>query len=385
MRILVLSVDRDDDFGVKTGLNSPFIGRDENIEAALALGIKDAEDSDVNTCLAAIGLYDEMLKKGIDVHLATICGDVKVGYESDLVLVTQLETVLDRIKPDRVVLVSDGAEDEYIYPMIFSRVKVDSVRRVWVKQAPTVEGTYYIIMKMLRDDKMRKRIMIPVALMLAVVGALALIPRVLELNDTPEDLSIIANMTWGMLCLILGVYLMGYAYKVGERTKAWASRTESAVRSGSQMIPFATIAVIFFFMGIFFGYDSAVSDPYDELGVQASKFLNGVLWMWVFSALAFETGRFINLYLSRSKIYWQYLVASLTILASGFIVQGALDASMFFLNEENPGETIIVLEFIAGFLLAGFGGILNVTLRNLSNSKREKKCEAVEIIEYPEA
>jgi putative membrane protein len=382
---LVLSVDRDDDFGVKTGLNSPFIGRDENIEAALALGIKDAEDSDVNTCLAAIGIYDEMLKKGIDVHLATICGDVKVGYESDLVLVTQLENVLDKIKPDRVVLVSDGAEDEYIYPMIFSRVKVDSVRRVWVKQAPTVEGTYYIIMKMLRDDKMRKRIMIPVALIMAVVGIFAMIPRVLELDESPQDLSIIANMTWGMLCLILGVYLMGYAYKVGERTKAWAVRAEGAVRSGSQMIPFATIAVIFFFMGIFFGYDNAVSDPYADTVVQVSKFFNGVLWMWVFSALAFETGRFISFYLSKAKVYWQYIVASLTILASGFIVQGALDASLFFLDEKNVGETMILLEFVAGFLIAGFGGLLNVTLRNRSNGKGEKKVEVAEIIEYPEA
>ena len=32
MKILVLSVDRDDDFGSKAGLNSPFVGRQENID-----------------------------------------------------------------------------------------------------------------------------------------------------------------------------------------------------------------------------------------------------------------------------------------------------------------------------------------------------------------
>ena len=41
MKILVLSVDRDDDFGVKAGMNSPFIGRQENLDAAIALGMKD--------------------------------------------------------------------------------------------------------------------------------------------------------------------------------------------------------------------------------------------------------------------------------------------------------------------------------------------------------
>jgi len=382
LRVLVLSVDRDDDFGVKTGLNSPFIGRDENIEAALALGIKDAEDSDVNTCLAAIGVYDEMIKKGIDAHLATICGDVKVGYESDLVLVTQLETVLDKIKPDRVVLVSDGAEDEYIYPMIFSRVKVDSVRRVWVKQAPTVEGTYYIILKMLKDDKMRKRIMIPISLIMVVIGIFALIPRLIELNETPDELGIIANMTWGMMSLILGVYLFLYANKAGERTKAWFVNTANAVRSGSQMIPFATIAVIFFLMGIFFGLDGINGET--NPSVQIIKFLDGVLWMWVFSGLSLEMGKFINLYISKTTVFWQYIVASLTLLASSFIVQGALDASLFFLDEQAVGESVIVLEFVAGFLIAGFGGLLNVTLKNISNRNEETPKEP-DVIDYPEA
>lgn len=382
---MVLSVDRDDDFGAKTGLNSPFIGREENVEAALALGIKDAEDSDVNTCLAAIGIYDEMIKKGIDAHIATICGDPKVGYESDMVLATQLETVLERIKPDRVILVSDGAEDEYIYPMVFSRVKVDSVRRVWVKQAPTVEGTYYILVKMMKDDKIRKRILTPIALIMSVVGAFALIPRFIELSENPEDINVLANMTWGMLSLILGVYLLGYAYKVGERTKAWLYRTANAVRSGSQMIPFAIFAIIFFFMGIFFGYDYATTDPDDDPVVQVTKFMNGVLWPWTFSALSFETGRFINYYLSRSKVYWQYMVAAVTVLATGFIVQGALDATFFFLKEPNVGETMIFLEFIAGFLLAGFGGLLNVTLRNVAEKKGEDVCNKVETIDYPEA
>ena len=105
MKVLVLNVDRDDDFGVKAGMNSPFIGREENLEAAIALGLKDAEDCDVNTLLSALSIYDEMTKKGIDVEVATICGDPKVGFESDLALATQLENVLETIKPERVILI----------------------------------------------------------------------------------------------------------------------------------------------------------------------------------------------------------------------------------------------------------------------------------------
>jgi len=384
MRILVLSVDRDDDFGSKAGQTSPFIGREENIEAAVALGLKDPEDSDLNTVLAAVSIYEEMLKKGIDAHIATVCGDVKVGYESDLVLATQLENVLNQIKPDRVVLVSDGAEDEYIYPMITSRVKVDSVRRVWVKQAPTVEGTYYILVKMMQDDKVRKRILTPVGLMLAVIGIFSLIPLVWTFYHTDDQIGTIAQMTWGMLATVLGLYLIGYAFKIGERTKDSLTRMGRAVRTGSQMIPFAIITVILFIMGIILGLNNVNTNPSSDFTIQTIQFAEGVLWLWAFSFISFETGRFISFYLNHSTVYWPHIVATLTVFASGFIIQGAIDASLLFLKQTNVGEAVIFLEFVAGFLLAVFGTLLNISLRSVS-SKANVPIEKPDTIEYPEA
>src|SRR3972149_6031607 len=108
MKTLVLCVDRDDDVGVKTGIKGPFVGRDDNLAAATKLGLADPEDSDVNAILAAISLHDDLVRKGIDVEIATICGDVRVGSASDLVLVQQLDQVLEEVRPDRAFLVADG-------------------------------------------------------------------------------------------------------------------------------------------------------------------------------------------------------------------------------------------------------------------------------------
>ncbi len=302
VKVLVLCVDRDDDFGSKTGLKGPFVGRQKNIEAALALGLKDPEDSDVNTLLAAIGIYEEMLKKGIDAEIACILGDVKVGYESDLVLVNQLEAVIEQVKPDRAVLVSDGAEDEFIYPMIFSRVKVDSVRRVYIKQAPTVESTYYTMVKMMKDDKIRKRILTPIGLIFLVIGVFSLIPKFLALASQPDDLDVIASLTWGMLSLVIGLYLLAYAYKVGERTRSGVGRMVRAVRSGSQMIPFIIVSSILLIIGLFLGYSYANEDPNLDLTVRSLLFVAGVLWLWVFSILTYETGRFVSYYLANGRV-----------------------------------------------------------------------------------
>lgn len=380
MTILVLSVDRDNDFGEKAGISGPFIGREENLNAAIALGLKDAEDSDTNTLLAAISIYDEMVKKGMDVEVATICGDIKVGYESDLTLTTQLENVLEVVKPERVILVSDGAEDEYIYPIISSRVKVDSVRKVFVKQVPSVEGTYYIILKTLQDDKMRKRILTPIGLILALFGFFSLLPKLYTLY-MDGDPGTVSEMAGGAIALVLGIYLISYAYRVGDRTRNWAIRTGRAVRSGSQMIPFAVLSVVFVIAGLTYGLDAAISDPDADLVLQIIIFLSANLWMWVFAIFCYETGRFLNHYLSKGKVYWTYLVVSVSVFAIAFIMQGALDATEFFLGYRNYDPGIIILEMMTGFLLAVFGGLLNTSLRSMTGQSADEEKEVSETAE----
>src|SRR6266568_2862100 len=138
MKTLVLCVDRDDDIGAKTGIQGPIVGRDANLAAAMRLGIADPEDSDVN----ALSIYDGYRKENPDAEIATICGDVHVGTVSDIALTRQPDQILRDVRPERVFLVSDGAEDEAFSPIISSRIRVDHVRRVYVRQTPTAESLY---------------------------------------------------------------------------------------------------------------------------------------------------------------------------------------------------------------------------------------------------
>ena len=381
MRTLVLCVDRDDDFGAKTGLNSPFIGREENLTAAMSLGVKDPEDSDTNTVLAAISLYDEMLKKGMDVAIATICGDVHVGYQSDLVLSTQLETVLKEVKPDRAVLVSDGAEDEFIYPVISSRVKVDSVRKVYIKQAPTVESTYYILIKMLNDDKIRKRILVPIGLALLVFGVFALLDPLMSLFNSEDGVSF-TTMGLAMIWAVVGLYLLLFAYKVGDRARVWWTNARRAIYSGSTLVPFIVLALLLTLLGIMYGLDAALVDPDDDPLLKVLLFINGMMWMWVFAYFVYQFGLFISHYLNKGTLSYSCIIASLTVFALGFIVQGALDATRVFFGYSDIDQTIIIMEMVVGFLLAGFGGLLSTSLRSLySSAPKAEEGQAVENVE----
>src|SRR5436309_13522900 len=106
MKTLVLCVDRDNDIGTKTGLQAPLVGRDQNLAAATKLRLADPEDSDVNALLSAVSIYDGLQKDNADAEVATICGDVRVGAVSDVVLTKRLDQVLQHLSPDPGLLVT---------------------------------------------------------------------------------------------------------------------------------------------------------------------------------------------------------------------------------------------------------------------------------------
>ncbi|AKB44337.1 Conserved transmembrane protein [Methanosarcina vacuolata Z-761] len=66
MQTLVICIDRDNDLGEKAKLETPIVGREANVQAAVALGIADPEDSDTNTIFGGIRILDELRAKGTD-------------------------------------------------------------------------------------------------------------------------------------------------------------------------------------------------------------------------------------------------------------------------------------------------------------------------------
>ena len=167
-RTLILCVDRDNDIGFKAGVQSPVVGRDECLDAAVRLGLKDPEDSDVNAIFQGVKIYDDRLAKGDDVRIAVVAGDHHNLIDGDRKIAEDLRKIVWDLEVVECILVTDGAEDEFILPVIQSRVSVTSVQRVIVNQMPNLEGTYYIIKKLLDDPKHAQSILVPVGLVMLV-------------------------------------------------------------------------------------------------------------------------------------------------------------------------------------------------------------------------
>lgn len=357
MKTLVLCVDRDDDLGVKTGIKGPLIGRDDNLAAAVKLGIADPEDSDVNALLTSIAVYDDLVKQGSDAEIATICGDVRVGSASDLVLTQQLDRVLEEVRPDRAFLVSDGAEDEAFSPILGSRIRVDHVRRVYVRQAPQLQSLYYQFTHQMKNPKVRRKLLTPLGLVLLIFGAIYLSYPV----AAP-----------GLALLLAGLYLILISLPftslrdLTDRMNGYYEGVRTAVASGDLSIFFNITALILFLLGIAFGADLARASTQGYVA-QALLFALGALWWFVLGALVFEGGKVLTAYFKHGRVPRHVLAVAGGFVAMGLLVLGTIQSLSLFLVAWNPTTSLPLIYVSIGMAL------FLVIATGLSYRTREEK------------
>ena len=150
-KILILSIDRDNDIGQKVGQSGPIIGIVNNKRLASNLATADPEESDANCIFGAIKKYNE-LKEEYDVEIATLTGHSKENlFYADKNITMQLKQVLDIYPATGVVLVTDGAEDDQVIPLIQNFVPIISKETIIVRQSKSIENTFYIVKKAFQD------------------------------------------------------------------------------------------------------------------------------------------------------------------------------------------------------------------------------------------
>ena len=297
-------MDRDDDFGRKAGIKSPIIGIKNNIDAANKLGQIDPEDSDVNAIFSAISTYNSLAEEKKKVEIATICGHINVGFKSDEILAEQLEEVIKKTDVKDVVLITDGAEDEYILPIIQSRIKITSIKRVSIKQSKELEDTYYRILKMLDDDKVLKQFVLPIALVLIVWAFFALLGM--------------AGSGFGAILLTLGAYLLIRVFKWERNIAFMWTEIKSGFMTGRLSIWTFTVAAVIIVATGFFAYNNTNFDSNVEF-LPVLSFARDMVWGIVIAGLIAMFGRVVDVSVKDKKTPWKYWIAPFSLFAFGFI------------------------------------------------------------------
>ena len=373
-KTLVLVVDRDDDFGVKGKVNTPVIGVQGCLDAATAFGIADPEDSDLNALFSAVSTCLEIQEDGQDAEVALICGDEKVGHRSDLALVSQLE-VLDKVKPSSIVLVGDGAEDEYIYPIVSSRANVDSVRKVYVKQAPGLEGLLYIFTKMLSDENKRKRFLAPLGIIMILLSLVFIVPRSL-VYLVEGDISTIAGMSGSLALFMVGFLLMLYAYNFSDKMSSLKRYLNNNILKKSTPFIFLCLSLMVIALSLIWTFYE-VQDMYMTSTLSTVLYyIASMIWPVTMSIIIYVVGVIIDKYQASRTIHLSQVFGCLSLASIAMVAQGIMDLIQVYVSG-SYSSSIGVLEIVGGIALSIFLNFIQSRMRN-SNETPEQVIDEVQ-------
>ena len=283
-KLLVLVVDRDDDIGRKTGVKTPIIGFEENLKAAQALLLSDPEEADANAMFGALRVYRELAETyGEDhVEVATIAGEESEGIEADMKIMNELSEVLRRFKADGCIFVSDGVTDQFVTPLITSKIPVVSIKRIVVRHSESVEQTWLVLgryFKLLFTEPRYSKIFLGVpGIIMAIVGILYII----NVASIPLMLSAI------------GIYFILRGFGIDQRIGGAVKNFMQVFRmpAYAQLRTFAAFTTfILFITGLYMGYVTIIGAVYAKYPNPPDPLTH--TWWWLDKA-PFLIGSFIS-------------------------------------------------------------------------------------------
>ena len=340
-RLLILCVDRDNDIGRKTGVRTPIIGKEENMDSALRLIIADPEEADANAMFEAVRIYDNLKKsaKGKEEHeVATIAGSDLEGVEADRQLVSELTEVLKEFPATDVILVTDGYTDEMVLPLIESRVPVTSVRRIVIQHSKSIEETAALFtryMKVLVENPRYSRMLLGLpGILFIVLGALAFIPQ--GLSYAIPALGVIA-----------GSFLVVRGFRIDKAAHNFIKwiREYSPPPFTVQIAGFSALAgILLILVGGYLGgtavanVANTAADPFAQVPRFIGEFLYGSAYLIALGICVILSGRAVRWFFERDLRLWRTIVIIIGVAWSSVMF---VEVSRILINPESSYTTLV--------------------------------------------
>ena len=365
--LLVLCVDLDDDLGRKTGLRTPVLGRENVEEAAVALATADPEDSDVNVLFQGIHVYDEVAAEGDEeVEVAAVTGVNGSDVKANRVVGEEVDTVLASLQTGenvRAIVITDGAQDESVLPVIRSRVPIDGVRRVVVRQAQDLESMYYTMKQVLADPETRGTVLVPLGILLLIYPFVVI----------ASYFSVPGTVVLGLISSLLGLYTLFRGLGLESVIDDTASHLRNVLYAGRVTLITYIVAAALLVVGGLQGLEllRAVQDSFgDQLppGVVLAALVHGAVQWFAVAGITSSLGQVTDEYLA-DRFKWRYLNAPFYVVAIALVLYAV---SGFFLSDvaglgatqlgdvtvRTIGLTDLAIALTVGTLLGVFSTVL---------------------------
>ncbi len=334
MSTLVVCLDRTDDVGRKTGLRGPVVGWEAVRALVTDVGLADPEDSGVNALLESLRVAQDLRDGDEEAIVAVVSGDRESMVSADRAVARQLDELIAEHEPDSAVVVIDSAEDERLVPVVESRLPVDSVDRVVVRQARDIESTYYLLKQFLADEELRQTVLVPIGLTLLVFPILAMQIGLAE--------------GAAAITTVIGLFLLYKGFNVDEIVTGFAVQAREALYSGKVSVVTYAVAIGLTLVGLFMGGlgVSSLEDPPGVVIPSMQFAFDAVPWL-AGAAVTASAGRLLDEAISEESIRRSFLNLPFLVLAVGLVVRGFAG---YFLEQQGVIDPISVPSLALGLL-----------------------------------
>jgi putative membrane protein len=337
---LVVCVDREGGLGH----DGPIVGW-EAIQALVTdVGVDDPEDSRVNCLLETLRVARDLRDGGEEAVVAVVSGGGD-GVNSDRTVARQTDQLVADYDPESAIVVTDSASDERLIPIIESRVQVDAVDRVVVRQSHDIQSTYYLLKQFLADEELRGTVLVPIG------AALLAFPVLLLLADS-------VAVALSAIAAVIGTFLLYKGLGIDDFVSTLPRRVQDAFYSGQMSLVTYVVGAGLALVGIFAGGISATSmGSTSELLVGLRFVFDSVPW-FAAAALAAATGRLIDELLAEEGVSSALMNLPFGVVAVGLVVRGFTG---YFLERSDVIEAFSMPPihagpvFVEGFILSIWG------------------------------
>lgn len=310
MTTLVVCLDRTDDVGRKAGVETPVAGWEDVESLVSGVGLADPEDSGVNSILEALRVTQDIKADGGDAAVAVVSGTPESMVSADRSVARQLDALVDEYDPDSAIVVIDSAEDERLVPVVESRLPVDAVDRVVVRQARDLESTYYLLKQFLADEELRQTTLVPIGTALVVFPVLSYLGSF--------------AMALATIVAVIGLFLVYKGFGLDENVEGMTTQAREAVYSGKISVVTYVVAAGLALVGVFAGVIGMSDLPGTEgILLPAMQFAyDSILWLAI-AALTASTGRLLDEVMKNDEqLRTSYLNLPFVVVAIGLIIRG---------------------------------------------------------------
>ena len=305
--VLVLCIDRDDDLGRKAGVQGPIVGKQKNLNSAAKLALADPEDSDVNSIFGAVKVFEEVKEQFKNVEVVTLTGHSKEGFKSDKIIMEQLDSVLENFPADAFVLVTDGAEDDQIIPLLQSRAPLISKELIIVKQAKEVEGTYYSIKEALKDPSIARIFFLIPGIVVILWGLLFFLGQ--------------ERIFFQTMSLVVGAYMILKGTGLEDKIAAAATSVTKAISLQRVSFPLYLMTIMIFLIGIYTSYLAFISPPSPAVFIKAIEAMEQFINFTTIAGVSFVLGQSIDsVQLKKAFLLRRYFLSIVAIALVWFIL-----------------------------------------------------------------